>query len=561
MNESTNRKLTSLNGIWEFKFSESHQWTEEDISGIIYDDVVAVPSAFDAMPAYNGKRGIGFHRRVIRIPAGCRSRVCFNAVGMYARIYVDGEKVGEQYAAYTPFSVDIPASARIERELVVMACNRFNYDFYPLHEIYFDFYAYGGIFRDVELVLLPEGPLIEWVGVDTLNYKDGTIRIRVRPARTGQVFSVTVDNDTPREFAVENVQDGEFAMEMRLENCSPWSPANPELHSLAVSNGTDTVNARFGVRQVSTADGRILLNDKPLKLLGYCRHEAHPQYGPALPLSQLLADLQILRDLGCNFIRGSHYQQDPRFLDLCDEMGFLVFEESLAWGQNSQHFTDPRFVAAQLAQLSAMIDTSYNHPSVIIRGFLNEGESDKPESASCYEALAKVVRNKDPHRLLSYASNRGMNDLFLHLVDVISLNSYPGWYAANREDEQPLGEITLLLRSNLEGLRRLGLGDKPYLISEIGAGAIYGWRDPICAHWSEEYQRQYLEIVCHEVTTTPSIAGVAIWQFSDCRTYRGSGALGRPRAFNNKGTLDEYRRPKLAYDTVRSIFRGFSDGM
>ncbi len=552
------RISTSLNGTWRFNFSESHEWADEDISRIACDDVIAVPSAFDAMPAYNGKRGVGFYRREIEIPPGRRARIRFNAVGMYARVFVDGEKLGEQYAAYTPFSVDVPASSCGRRDLVVMACNRFDYKIYPLHEIYFDFYAYGGIFRDVELVLLPDGDLVEWVGVDTLDFRSGAISVRVRSATDSKTFSLAMDNGSPQEYTAEPLADNEFRIETRLKEFTPWSPASPELHSLVISNGYDSAAARFGVRQVSTDGGKILLNGSPVKLLGYCRHEAHPQYGPALPPAQLHADLQMLRDLGCNFIRGSHYQQDPRFLDLCDEKGFLVFEEALAWGQNTQHFTDPRFITAQVAQLTAMIETGYNHPSVIIRGFLNEGASDKQESAECYRTLAEVVRRKDPHRLLSYASNREINDLFLHLVDVVSLNSYPGWYAKNRDNERPLDEIAPRLQRNIEGLRQLGLGDKPYLISEIGAGAIYGWRDPICAHWSEEYQRDYLEIVCREVVTNEAIAGVALWQFCDCRTYRGSCALGRPRAFNNKGTLDEYRRPKLAYDAVKKIFRAAS---
>ena len=111
----------------------------------------------------------------------------------------------------------------------------------------------------------------------------------------------------------------------------------------------------------------------------------------------------------------------------------------------------------------------------------------------------------------------------------------------------------------LDGLKQRGLSDKPFIISEIGAGAIYGWRDPICAHWSEEYQDEYLKIVCNEVVSNKNIAGVALWQFCDCRTYRGSHALGRPRAFNNKGIVDEYRRPKSAYKSVKNIFNNFNN--
>ncbi len=549
------RKVECLNGVWDFSFSESHDWNDENLSLITYDDRLPVPSAFDAMPGYNGKRGVGFYRHAIEIPAGSKSRINFNAAGMYAKVFIDGKKVGEQYAAYTPFTVAVPVSDKTERELVVMCGNRFDYDIYPLHEIFFDFYAYGGIFRDVELQVLPEGSLIEWVGVDTVDYRTGDILVKIRGLNNGDNFTVAIDNQKPQEFTAS---ESPTEIPLKITDFTPWSPATPELHTVTIDNGVDAQTVRFGIRQVKAEKGQILLNGKPVKLLGYCRHEAHPQYGPALPYAQLIADLQILRDIGCNFIRGSHYQQDPRFLDLCDELGFLVFEESMGWGQQVRHFTDPKFIDAQLAQTATMIQTSYNHPSVIMRGFLNEGESDNEESRKCYEALINLVRKKDPTRLVTYASFKHLKDLFLDQVDVICFNTYPAWYT-DRNIENPLDEIVPCVHNFIDGLETLELGDKPFILSEIGAGAIYGWRDPICSHWSEEYQTEYLKITCNEVVNNNKIAGVALWQFCDCRTYRGAGALGRPRAFNNKGTLDEYRRPKMAYNTVKEIFKGYNE--
>jgi beta-glucuronidase len=553
------RAVSSLNGLWQFTFSPSHSWADENVGSLRYGDLLSVPSAFDAMPAYNGKRGVGFYRRTFCCTPGRRGRLRFNAVGMYAKVFVDGQKLGEQYAAYTPFEVEVPASEKAERELVVMAGNRFDVALYPLHEIFFDFYAYGGIFRDVEFQELPEKNRIDWVGVETLDYRTGEIRVRVRTAAPANACQISVDNEQPQRRSPDETAAGEAIFRLTVADFTPWSPEHPELHTVTVDSGDDAMTVRFGIRQVAAAEGKILLNGVPVKLLGYCRHEAHPQYGPALPMAQLVADLQLLRDSGCNFVRGSHYQQDPRFLDLCDELGMLVFEESMGWGQGQKHFTDPDFVAAQLKQTADMIATSYNHPSVILRGFLNEGASELEESRDCYEQLIRLCRSQDPHRLVTYASNRELRDLFLEQVDVVCFNIYPGWYAEDRDDEKPLGEITKRIQRNLAGLKERGLANKPYIISEIGAGAIYGWRDPICAHWSEEYQREYLRIVCQEVVENAAIAGVALWQFCDCRTYRGAGALGRPRAFNNKGVVDEYRRPKLAFETVKEIFRSYQE--
>jgi beta-glucuronidase len=544
-----------LDGIWDFVFSTDADYDHPDLTALDFADKIAVPGVWDAMPAWLGLRGTGFFRRKIEVPVGCRALIRVGALGMYGKIIVDGKVLGELDSPYVPIEAELPFSTDSSRELIVMACNRFDYKRCPMFEMFFDFYAYGGIFRHVEMQILPDGIPLDWVGVDTLAWSTRLIRVTVDSAVGEREIALLnaageVLLREKRTFAT-----GRETFELTWPKHSPWTPESPVLNLITVDSGNDSVTVRFGIRQVRAADGKIFLNDSPLpKLLGYCRHEAHPQYGPALPLAQLIADIQLLRDLGCNFVRGSHYPQDPRFLDLCDEYGLLVWEESLGWGQKARHFTDPVFVDVQLRHTSGMIRASYNHPSVIMRGFLNEGDSTVEEARHCYESLINLTRKEDPSRLVTYATMFNLKDLFLEQVDVISFNTYPGWYSPNQEDENPLGEIQPCLRGFVDGLKNRGLANKPFIISEIGAGAIYGWRDPICAQWSEEYQAEYLRLACEEVIGNPSIYGVALWQFCDGRTYRGSRTLGRPRAFNNKGTLDEYRRPKMAYETVKKLF-------
>jgi beta-glucuronidase len=552
------RKTTNLNKLWDFKFLEHTEFNDFEPACVEFDDRLPVPSAFDAFPAYSGKRGLGVYRCYLDIPSNTDALLKFGAVGMYCRIYIDGCIAGEHYSAYTAFDCRVPKSENVRREVIVVAGNRFDYKINPLQEIFFDFYAYGGIFREVELHLLPKGELIDWVGVDTIDYKNRRLKVAIKASG---IQNLTVGVDGKFQFNLNNIDfsKGKHEFEFELKDGKLWSQESPALHVLEVDNGTDSITVRFGIRVVEASKGKILLNGKPVKLLGVCRHEAHPQYGPALPYQQLVADLQIIRDMGCNFIRGTHYAQDPRFLQLCDEMGFLVFEESMGWGQSVKHFTDVNFVEAQLRQCSEMISASYNSPSVIIRGFLNEGESDNEGSREFYEAMVKLIRKEAPRCLVTSASNKALEDRFLELYDVICLNLYPGWYSEKAGKENPLDEIVPAINKCISEIHKSGLNDKPLIISEIGAGAIYGWRDPVCAHWSEEYQEKYLEIVCNEVVKKDieEITGIALWQFCDCRTYRGAGALMRPRTFNNKGILDEYRRPKLAYASVKKIFQEY----
>ena len=552
------RHIHCLDGLWDFAWlGDDVDLGALDLRDLEYSERMPVPGCFDATPAYAGRRGTAVYRTTLRVTPGTTGFLCFGGLGMWARILVDGEALEESRMPYSQIEVAVPPADFSTREVVVVSDNRFDRARMPLFEQFFDFYAYGGVFRSVHWHELPERAL-DRIEIATLDLGTGRIQaaIRFRAPFTESVQArVALDGGVfrPLELAVK---DGCAVVELELVEPTPWSPSSPALHTLELRTGRDAIVERFGLRTVAAEDGAILINGEPVKLLGYCRHEAHPQYGPALPLDQLVQDLQLLRDLGCNFVRGSHYPQDPRFLDLCDEFGVVVFEESLGWGQKPEHFVDPEFQDLQVAQTRQMVRKSFNHPCVALWGFLNEGASNAPESREIYERLAGTLRALDPTRLVTYASMHPFHDLNFDLVDVVSINCYPGWYAADKELVAPSAEIVPRLDAIRASLAERGFGDKPFLVTEIGAGAIYGWRDPLHAHWSEEYQDDYLREVCQEVATNSAIAGVALWQFCDCRTYASARALMRPRAFNNKGTLDEYRRPKQAYRTVRSIFRG-----
>jgi beta-glucuronidase len=471
--------------------------------------------------------------------------------GMFCKVYVDGALIGMLSGTYAPFDLKVPASPQSRREIVVVTDNRYDFERCPLHENYHDFYNYGGLIRQVWLEELPANPLNR-LFVITEDLATGMIRVKVEGAQVPLTYSIDGGPCQAADLTVLDNTKSEFTA--TVPNPTLWSPKAPNLHVITVDSGTDSITVRFGLRQVRAEKGQILLNGSPLKLLGYCRHEAHPQFGPATPESLMVSDLQLLKGMGCNFVRGSHYQQDPRFLDLCDELGFVVFSESTGWGPDHKQLTDKNFITAQLEQTEAMVVTDFNHPSIILWGFLNEGASDAEFARECYTKLVELIRSLDATRLVTYASNRYLRDIFLDLVDVVSFNFYPGWYSPDRETDRPLGEILPRIRGDIEGLEKLGLSDKPFIISEIGAAALYGCRDPHQGFWTEDYQAELIRIVCQETIDNPRIAGLSLWQFSDIRTYQGSGLLVRPRGFNNKGSFDEYRRPKAAAAVVKAVF-------
>ncbi len=566
------RPVSTLNGLWDFAFLGPCDLAAfNPMAPPACPEKMPVPAAFDALPAYAGQRGAAVFRRRFSVPPGRPARIEFGAVSLWTRVYVDGLFRREHACGYAPFAVEVPPEAHAERELLVLVDNRFDFARVPMHEEYFDFYQYGGIIRDVTLHVLPaRAPFVERVQVwPAEGYREGRVNVTIEfggsvPAVVS--FTTQFDRAEPEIHHEVKLQGAQAVLALTVPAPRIWSPDSPALHTLRVTvrspgmeTDLDDAAVRFGLRRIKAHGGALWLNGERLKLRGYNRHEWHPNYGPCTPTLQMIADLQLLRDLGCNFIRGSHYPQDQRFLDLCDELGFLVWEENLGWGQRAKTFDSEKFRRDHEAALRAMVRASSHHPSVIIWGFLNEAGTDEAYVRPVLEQTVATLRSLDPTRLVSYASMFALTDRHFDLVDVIALNLYPGWYGCEGA-EAPLELIAPFIRKCLTQLDAAGFAEKPVVISEIGAEGLYGWHDAHHGFFTEEYQAEYLRRASEEALGNPRCSGVALWHFSDVRTYGGGWSLKRPRTFNNKGTLDEYRRPKAAYAAVRSVFSGGRHG-
>ena len=555
------RVVTRLDGTWDGAWlGEDVELAGLDASNIEYRERLPVPGCFDCLPGCEGKRGTMAYRTVVDVTPGRAGLMRFGGIGLWAAIYVDGRRLHICDLPYSGFDVEVPASEASRRELTVVTDNRFDDERVVLMREWYDFYGYGGIYRPAQWHEVG-ATWIDRAHVETLSVEEGRIRVTVLfggAAAEACDLTMRVDEGEARVFADTPVRGGRAVVEMAMPGLEAWDCGSPRLHVLTVMCGGETVRERFGLRTIGCEGQRIVLNGEPVRLFGYCRHEAHPQFGAALPEVQMVHDLRAMKAMGCNVVRGSHYPLVQRVRGHCDEMGVLVWEETLGWGYREEQWSRPDFLEANLRQARLMVKNSFNHPSVAMWGIMNEGGSHLEENRPIYEAMIRELKEADGTRLATYASNRifgGAGDRFLGLVDVVGLNAYPGWYEQGGESTRPLDEIVSCLHRYVADIDASGGGGKPLIISEIGAGAIYGWRDPHRAHWSEEYQRDLLETVCREIVNNDRYAGVTLWQFCDTRTYDTSLALRRPRAFNNKGTFDEYRRPKPARDTVAAIFR------
>lgn len=544
------RRVTALDGIWDFAFLGETDPDGVAIDQIAFGDVMAVPGCFDATPAYAGRRGLAAYRISVHIEAG-RQRLVFEGVQHWCRVYWNGELIREHAGGFTRFWAETEAEAG-EAEIVVLVDNRFD-ERSPLHMEHFDWYAYGGVSRSVELHRL-DPVRIDALKIDTVSVAERRIDVRIDyTADESGPAALTIDCDG-RALLAETVDlesTGAITKTLELPWAAPWSSEDPNLSTLTVRLGGDDLRERFGIREVRTENGRITVNGEPVTLLGVNRHEAHPQFGHTQPEALLVNDVQQLRDLGCNFVRGSHYPLDPLFLDLCDEAGILVWCESIGWQYPVEHLTDPAFVEAQLAHIDEMVAASQNHPSIILWGILNECPSWSEEGRPVYAKLLGRLRELDPTRPVTYAAINAHDDKCFDLVDVVSANTYPGWYFGDIPD------VPAELDRISAHVDALGHADKPLIISEIGAGAVPGHVDQLGSLWTEDYQSRLLDTVAgHLFDGQDRISGLAIWVLGDFRTTEQRDfLLRRPRGVNDKGLLDEYRRPKQAYRTVREHFR------
>ena len=550
------RKQTEMTGsLWEFEPCSGRYAGQKFL--------LATPGCWENHPLFADYRGEGIFRK--NFTAQGDIRIECKGVSHTATVYLDGREIAHHYNAYTPFSVIVSDVQPGEHILEIKADNRFHEES-ALH-VPNDYMSYGGVSRPVVVEELNE-LYFEHVHVKTY-MKDRKWHAQISTAisvlKTGQCKGkeITVkgrigNTNTVFEWKILLTEQEHYELQKDLEidDVKLWSPENPQLYSveLQVTRGKkilDDIIDRFGFREICVEGQNIRLNGKSLRIKGVCRHEDHPDYGCALPYQTIYNDLVLIQQMGANSIRTSHYPNDEIFLDLCDELGILVWEENHARGLEEDRMRHPLFEAQAEAVIREMILNHYNHPSIFIWGILNECASETIFGRSCYEKQFDLIRKMDDTRPCTFASCKFFQDICFDLPDVISCNLYPGWYV-DKPVKDYLDEVYGWIEEDGKGK------GKPFIVSEIGAGALYGCHNAYHGKWTEEYQAEALTEQVTECLEFPECLGVYIWQFCDVRVSREWFA-GRPREMNNKGIVDEYRRPKAAYERVAEIFKRYSN--
>lgn len=469
----------------------------------------------------------------------------FGAANYEAIVYVNGKKAGQHTGGYTPFNFNVSSLLKKgENSVVVKVDNRRKSEGVPTDN--FDWWNYGGLTRDVMLVEVPELFIYDY----HLGLKKGrTDQLQLKLTLSRQVPGVSVKLKIPglkidKELITN--QEGEVLVEIKAKPAL-WSDESPVLYTVTLTSGRDSISDEIGFRTISTRGKELLLNGKPIFLRGICIHEEAP-YRAARAYSK--DDARTLlgwaKDLGCNFVRLAHYPHNEHMIREAEKMGMLVWSEiPVYW---TVDFRNSATLDNAKNQLEEMISRDRNRVNIIVWSIANETphSSDRDRFLA---SLAKHARRQDDSRLISMAMERGqydskrqyVKDSMNRYVDVISFNQYIGWYDGTWEKcDQAEWEIPY---------------DKPVIVSEFGAGALYGLRGESNERWTEDYQAELYRRTLSMIDRIDGVVGVTPWIMVD---FRSSKRLlpGVQDGFNRKGVYTINGEKKKAFYVLRDWFRG-----
>ncbi|MBL8152585.1 MAG: glycoside hydrolase family 2 protein [Anaerolineae bacterium] len=523
---------------------------------------------------------ISTYRKRFKLPeprAGRRIFLDFDAAMIACEVFLNGVKVGEHEGGYTPFSCDLTdyLDEKGENRLVVRLDSRERADIPPFGFVV-DYLTFGGIYRDVRLRYVE--PLhITNLCVRTANVlaptADVTLLVTVQnQSPQTQTFTVEASiSDTtsdskqaipvPGAVTLNPLEETTLTLTETWDRPALWSIDDPHLYRAEVvlrsgagSSQIDRVDTRFGFREAEfRKDGRFYLNGQPLKLIGLNRHQTYPYFGAAAPARLQRKDAEIIKhELGCNIVRTSHYPQATSFLDHCDQIGLLVFEEIPGW----QHIGDRDWQGITLRDVEAMILRDRNHPSIIIWGVrINESQDDE----ALYRATNDLAHKLDPTRptggVRYFLDSQFLEDVFTyndfsntivepkyvpHLVTEFSGHMFP---TKSFDQEERLIE---------HALRHARIQDKQLGMSNV-AGAIgwcafdynthkeFGSGDRICYHgvmdiWRLPKYAAYLYSSQISPSVRPVLQAATIWSMGD----RSAGGNDPLVVFSNCDEIDVF---------------------
>ena len=510
-------------------------WVFEDGSAVtLPHTAVELPFSYFDERAY--QREFTYTKRFTADPAWGDDEVSilFEGAMANARVSLNGEEIAAHKDGYTPFEARLTGRLQPgENELTMVIDGSENPEIPPFGGR-IDYLTYAGIYRDVWL--RRTAPIsIGSVKIETPNALEAkkTVTARVTLANpqhralAGQLTATIKDaSGNPIATATQpSAAEVSFRFE-GLEGIQLWDISAPTLYTLTLSLGdSDVLDTTFGFRTAEFTPEGFLLNGKPLKLRGLNRHQSFPYVGYALGRAAQERDAEILKhQLHVNIVRTSHYPQSTWFLDHCDRLGLLVFEEIPGW----QHIGGAGWKAEAVENVRRMITRDWNHPSIVIWGVrINESMDDH----DFYVETNRVAHELDTTR--QTGGVRYITDSEL-LEDVYTMNDF---ILGNEELGGNRPRTALRPISETTGLEK----PVPYMITEFG-GHMYPTKSYDQEQRQAEHVRRHLEVL-NAAYGNPGIAGAIGWCAFDYNTHKDFGSGDR---ICHHGVMDMFREPKFA---------------
>ena len=529
------REITKIMKGWEFTGPDGTTTT------------VDLPHTWNARDGQDGGndywRGTCIYRTHFAAPqfntASHQVWIQFDGVNASAHVVLNGSPVCNHDGGYSTFRANITELLRDENELTVEVDNSKNNRVYPQKA---DFTFYGGIYRDVSLMVVSKNHF-------TLDYFGGP-GIRITPTVQGADASVQVTtwHDGEGEVSIElldaagnTVATGKGPdITLTIFNAHLWNGVkDPYLYSCKarlVVNGTveDETTTRFGVRSFKVDPKKgFFLNGKSYPLHGVSRHQDRKGLGNAITREMHDEDMALIKEIGANTIRLAHYQHDQYFYDLCDEVGMVVWAEI---PYISEHMPNGR--ENTISQMKELIIQNYNHPCIVCWGVSNEitiSTKDKKDMLDNHRQLNDLCHEMDKTRLTTLACYAmcGPFNRSAHITDMVSWNLYLGWYVPG-----------FILNDLWMGFFHLCFPNRPFGYSEYGAEGMPNLHSthPHRGDHTEEYQAKYHEYMLRCFKRHPWMWATHVWNMFDfAADARDQG--GEP-GMNHKGLVTFDRKTK-----------------
>lgn len=537
-------KPRNKSDLKEFGYNDKYSlrvpgdWNSQDPKFLYYEGTVWYKKSFDYQKRNSSDRVF----------------IYFGAVNYRADVYLNGTKLGMHIGGFTPFNFEIPDSVlkRKDNFLVVKVDNKRDKEEVPT--VNTDWWNYGGITRSVDLVEVPK-TFIEDFSIHLKKPKAGTAPatrnaevegwVKLNGESSGNVVVTIPELKLKQSFPV---RDSITHFSFQLPQVQLWSPGNPKLYKVIVSNGGDKVEDKIGFRTVEAFGKKVLLNGQPIFMRGIAIHEEIPQQmRRAYSKKDAAQLLGWAKELGCNMVRLAHYPHDESMTRMADSLGFLVWSEiPVYW---TIDFGNPDVYAKAKQQLTEMVTRDKNRASIIIWSVGNETPVS-PVRTEFMHNLILAAKALDSTRMVSAALEVNYNaDKKMHLindplgqyVDLVAFNEYLGWY----------GGLPSACRTANWGSPY----DKPLFISETGAGAKYGFHADSLTRFSEEYQAWYYREQIKMFQRMPeNWAGLSPWIQADFRSPKRNNPIYQ-QGWNRKGLFSNEGKKKEAFYILQSFYK------